>query len=75
MRGVVQQFDKLQQEHAKLVEQFTTVAYVLSLFDSAGGEAFTTENKFREAIEKYKVTINPVIKDGLVIIETSLQPL
>jgi len=73
MRGVVQQFDTLQQEHAKLVEQFTTVAYALALCEL--GTIKVDEESFRDALSRFKVTINPIIKDGLVTIETSLQPL
>jgi hypothetical protein len=75
MRGVVHQFDKLQQEHAKLVEQYTIVAYALALNPPAEGRIEVHEKDFRDALSESKVTINPTFKDGLVTIETSLQPL
>jgi hypothetical protein len=73
MRGVVRQFETLQKEHAKLVEQYTIVAYALALNEH--GNIKVNEESFRDAIARFKVTINPVINDGVVTIETSLQPL
>jgi hypothetical protein len=75
MRGVVHQFDKLQQEHAKLVEQYTIVAYALAIEEEMFGCITVSEKSFRETLSAKKVTINPVIEDGFVSIQTSLQPL
>jgi len=75
MRGVVHQFDKLQQEHAKLVEQYTIVAYAVALHSFGKNTISLNEQGFRDALAKYRVTIEPTFKDGLVTIETSLQPL
>ena len=75
MRGVVQQFDKLQQEHAKLVERFTTVAYALAVYTNTVGSIDVYEKDFRYALSESSVTINPLIEEGLVKIQTSLQPL
>jgi hypothetical protein len=75
MRGVVHQFDKLQQEHAKLVEQYTIVAYALAVYTNTVEPIKVSEEDFRDELSLSKVTINPVINDGVVTIETSLQPL
>jgi hypothetical protein len=75
MRGVVHQFETLQKEHAKLVEQYTIVAYALAIEEEQFGCITVSEKSFRETLSVKKVTINPVIEDGFVSIQTSLQPL
>jgi hypothetical protein len=75
MRGVVHQFDKLQQEHAKLVEQYTIVAYALAVYTNTVEPIKVSEEDFRDELSLSKVTINPTFNDGVVTIETSLQPL